>query len=301
MWSAQAIRNYELLGLVCLAAFLRLRHHVLPPLRWFMIGMPLFGLMMIPASYLLLEGAKWSLMTQLQPARAVLFITLFALFGSALAGLKAAQAGRFPEAFAWLLAAFAIPAQSDVLQLLLPDLRDAAMRSRFLVVGALAMAGVLAAWWQKARPQRAAVAGAIAMLVPFWAMPGPADVINYPNLDEPELHQLGEWVSANTAKEAVFLFPQHGRDLQPGFFRVYALRGLYVDWKVGGQANLLKQFAIEWWNRWQSAMAPPFDPAKWTPYRELGIDYLVLKAATKVDGRRPVFENAKYSVYRTNE
>jgi hypothetical protein len=297
MWAAQWIRNYEFLGLICLAAWLRLRRRLSPPLAWFMIAMPLFGLLTIPVSYLLLEGAKWSFMTQFQPARAVLFISLFAMLGSALAGITAAQAGRLPEALAWLMVAFTVPAQADVLPLLLPDLRDAAIRARFFTVAALASVATGAAWWEKGRPLRAAAACALAMLLPFWALPGPAGVTNYPDLDEAELHQLGGWARANTAKDAVFLFPQHGRDLQPGFFRVYGLRGLYVDWKVGGQANLLKEFAVEWWDRWQQAMASPFDPAGLRRYRELGIDYLVLKPGTRLNSRQPVFENARYVVY----
>jgi hypothetical protein len=237
-------------------------------------------------------------MTQFQPARAVLFITVFALIGAVIAGTKAAQAGRVGEAFAWWIVAFAIPAQADIVQLLLPDVRDAALRMRWLVVAVLAAAATLTSYWEKARPRRAAAACGLAMLVPFWAMPGPAGVRNYPSLDEPELHHLGSWVRGNTPKDAVFLFPQHGRDLQPGFFRVYSLRGLYVDWKVGGQVNLLREFAHEWWERWQCAMGPAFDPAEIARYRELGIDYLVVKAGTMVAGREPVYGNARYAVYR---
>ena len=297
MWGAQWIRHYEFLGLVCLAAWLRLRGVATEPLRWTMIAMPAFGLAMMPVSYLLLEHWKWSLMPQLQPMRALLLVAVFALIGSAAAGVKAAQAGRRWESLAWWLVAFSIPAQAEVLQLLLPDLRDATMRVRWLVVAALAATAMAAAYWENARPRMAAALCAAAMLVPFWAMPGPARVRNYANLDEPELHELGGWARANTAKDAVFLFPQHGRDLQPGFFRVYALRGLYADWKAGGQANLLKEFATDWWQRWQRAMEIQFDPAKLEPYRALGIDYLVLKAGTKVEGREPAYENRRYVVY----
>ena len=298
MWSAQWIRHHEFLGLVCLAAWLRLRAAAPEPLRWTMIAMPVFGLATMPISYLLLEHWKWSLMPQLQPMRAVLFVAVFASIGSAAAGVKAAHAGRRWEALAWWLVAFAIPAQADVLQLLLPDLRDSVMRLRWLVVAALAAFATAATHWETARPRMAAAFCAAAMLLPFWAMPGPARVRNYANLDEPELIELGGWARANTSKDAVFLFPQHGRDLQPGLFRVHALRGLYVDWKAGGQANLLKEFAMDWWQRWQRAMELKFDPAKLEPYRALGIDYLVLKTGTKVEGRPAAYENGRYVVYQ---
>jgi hypothetical protein len=56
MWSAQWIRHYEFLAIVCLLAWLRLRREITPGLEWLMIGMPLVGLVAMPLSYGLLEG-----------------------------------------------------------------------------------------------------------------------------------------------------------------------------------------------------------------------------------------------------
>ena len=49
----------------------------------------------------------------------------------------------------------------------------------------------------------------------------------------------------------MFLFPDAGHSLYPGLFRSEALRAVYVDWKSGGQVNYLKDFAGEWYTRWQ--------------------------------------------------
>jgi hypothetical protein len=297
MWDGRAIRQHLLLGGVCLVAWLRLRRVAGPWLGWVMLGIPACALLTMPLSYALLEGLKWSLVPQFQPARAVMFVSALAVIGSGAAGVTAARSRRIWEAAPWFVVAFTIPAQADVLRLLIPRFDDPAVGPRLAVVVSLAVAATLAARWETARPRWSAVACAAAMLGPFWAMPGPAQVRNYPNLDEPELHELGEWARAHTAKDAVFLFPEHGRALQPGFFRVYGLRSLYVDWKSGGQVNILKRFAMAWWDRWRKVTPEKFDPAEVSRYAELGIDYVVVKPATVLDARAPVYRNARYVVY----
>ncbi len=88
----------------------------------------------------------------------------------------------------------------------------------------------------------------------------------------PELLEFSRWAAANTPKDAVFLFPQAGKSLVPGFFRSQALRAVYVDWKGGGQANFLPELGLEWWRRYQDAMR---QPQSMQHYRSLGIDYIV--------------------------
>jgi hypothetical protein len=112
-----------------------------------------------------------------------------------------------------------------------------------------------------------------------------------------ELAQLSAWARASTSADAVFLFADGGKQLQPGIFRSEALRAVYVDWKGGGQINYLPDLGVEWWNRWQQTMAAPFDPRGFARYRPLGIDYIVLTPRNRLPGRAPVFENAAYLVY----
>ena len=72
-WWSGLIWQYLLYWAVSLLAFWRIRPRAA---REFLLGMPLIGLLSLPASYLLLEKLKWGLIPQLQPARALLFVTL---------------------------------------------------------------------------------------------------------------------------------------------------------------------------------------------------------------------------------
>ena len=81
-------------------------------------------------------------------------------------------------------------------------------------------------------------------------------------------------------------------------FRARSLRALYVDWKAGGQANFMQGFAYEWWSRWQKSGAQSFTSVDWERYRTLGIDYVVLASAHRQPDRTPVFQNARWVVYR---
>jgi len=88
----------------------------------------------------------------------------------------------------------------------------------------------------------------------------------------PALIEFSHWAAANTPKDSVFLFPQAGKSLEPGFFRSQALRAVYVDWKGGGQANFLPEMGLEWWRRYRDVM---LKPQTLEHYRALGIDYIV--------------------------
>ena len=154
---------------------------------------------------------------------------------------------------------------------------------------ALATLTALAVW---RTPRFAPVAAVLA----FFAIPTLGGVVNYPHLHTPELAQLSAWARASTPPDAVFLFPDAARGLDPGIFRAEALRAVYVDWKAGGQANYLKEFGDEWWSRWQQTMAHGFSPADMPKYEGLGIGYVVLQAKTTCP-QPPVFENAKYAAY----
>jgi hypothetical protein len=77
---------------------------------------------------------------------------------------------------------------------------------------------------------------------------------------------------------------------------VYSKRAVYVDWKVGGQVNLLEDFGEEWWKRWQAAGAPTVaEPEK---LAELGIDYVIVQPKNALPERRPDYANPKYLAYR---
>ncbi|HXG33132.1 MAG TPA: DUF6798 domain-containing protein [Bryobacteraceae bacterium] len=298
MWDPYWYRHYTFLWLVSLGAFWRLRKLAPEDLKFFLVGMPLWGILSIPLSYVLLDRMKWVLIPQIQPARAVLFVTAFAVILGAAAGLRAAGAGRFWEAAAWLIVAFAVPASPRVLELLLPDLTSTLVRRRLAVVAALAAVFILAAWAESARKRWRGAALLLALLLPFPMLPHGAGVRNYPHLDSPELDELARWARQATPKEAVFLFPDAGKELYPGIFRAKSLRAVYVDWKAGGQINFLPKLGFEWWRRWQQAGAAGLDASGPERYRELGIDYLVFRTPRRIPGCEPVFTNARFSVCR---
>jgi hypothetical protein len=109
-----------------------------------------------------------------------------------------------------------------------------------------------------------------------------------------ELNELSQWARLNTPKDAVFQFADAGQGQDPGVFRARALRALFVDWKSGGQVNFLPAFAAEWWRRWLLVEKPlPLDQ-----YRALRIDFVVFQKAHRLKDVQPVYENARYLVYR---
>jgi hypothetical protein len=286
VWIGGYWRQYLLLWAISAAAAWRLRASLTPELRFFAFGLPLLGILSIPGSYLLLDRMKWVLIPQFQPARAILFLTVFATVMASIAGLKAAARGRWWEAIPWLIPAFVVP--------LSPRIFDLPWR-RVLLAAALVGAMSAAAWLASRRPRLAPVLGLVA-LAPFWLIPGYGGVSNYPQVDSPELDQLIAWAQTATPVNAVFLFPDAGRELHPGVFRARALRTVYVCWKSGGQVNYMRGLAQEWGRRWQATMAKTVDYSV-VDYATLGVDYIVLKRANRLRDRAPAYENARWAVY----
>jgi hypothetical protein len=301
-WGPKVLAQYPLLFLLALAAFRRLK----PPdaVRWFAGGLLLLGLLSIPTSWLLLERLHWALIPQFQPARAALFVELLALALSACAAARAAAGRRYFESLLWLLPVFAAPQQARLLDLVWPGFTDPLLARRLFVTLACASAAA-ALLTLRSRPWTFPAA-ALFTLATFFAIPQFGRVVNYPSLSTPELQALINFARNNTPPSAVFLFPAAGHGLEPGIFRAEAVRTVYVDWKIGGQANYYRDLAFEWWNRWSTLMAParpsgPSLPAAAPPspsLRARGIDYIILPAAARLAGPSPVYANAAYALYK---
>jgi hypothetical protein len=299
LWPSHWFVQYFVLWGVSLGAFWRLRRSIPQDLRFFLLGLPVFGMCMLPASYLLLERLKWIVVPQVQPARALLFVAAVAVILAAAAGVRAAVARRWWESVLWFIPVFALPANTRVLQVMLPDLANPLLRTRAALVLALALLAAFAAW-AVARERRWALAPwTAAIVLPFFVLPGWGRMQNYPPLETRELDQVAAWARQSTDKDAVFFFPGAGHGLTPGVFRARSLRAVYVDWKAGGQANFLKGFAHEWWTRWQNTGAGKLTTADPERYRALGIDYIVLPAQNRLAARAPDFANGRFAVYRT--
>jgi hypothetical protein len=289
LWWRQWLGHYLILYAATVLAYWRLRKDVPQALRFFAIGLPLLGILSLPASYVLLEKMRWALIPEIQPVRALLFVTAFAMILGAVAAAKAIAAKCYAEALAWLLLAFLPPVNREIAW---PTWN----RVGVVLVAALLTA---AAFWMVQSGRRWLKPAAIAaMLAPFFLIPTWGRMQNYPMEHFPELAQLSQWARAATPKNAVFLFPDADQALYPGIFRAEAVHAVYVDWKAGGQVNFFKDLGEEWWSRWQRTMAAPFTPQDAGRYRDLGIDYFVLQPRNRLAGVTPVFENGRFEVYQ---
>jgi hypothetical protein len=286
-WPPEVIALWPALFGLALAAFARIRQKVPAELGAFLVGLPVLGILSMPASWLLLERAHWSLVPQIQPLRLLLYVALSFQILAAAAGVHAAlgtsNRSRL-EAVFWFALAYVLPLQ--------PVVSGPLETARLALLLALASGTAFALSTPLTRRTAPAVA-----LAAFFAIPAIGGVMNYPHLHTPELAQLSAWARVSTPLDAVFVFPDAGHALDPGIFRSEALRTVYVDWKAGGQANFFREFGEQWWFRWQQTVGRGFQAADLPRYGGLGIGYAVLDARHKLP-EPPVFENARYVVYR---
>jgi hypothetical protein len=279
IWWVVYWRHFLVVFPLALLAYWRIRKDAGYDLRFFLLGLPLMGAFSVPLSLFLLEHTKWALMPQVQPMRALLFVLFFAIFSAAVAGVKAAERGRWYEAIPWFALAYLIPANTRV---------DTLPPTGRIIAVVLLAVGATLALRLKWRPVIAAVA-----LLGFFLIPSLGRVQPAPSPHTPELAELVQWAKGTTTTDAVFHFPDAGRGLDPGIFRARALRAVFVDWKGGGQVNYLPELGELWWKRWQAFV--PFRPADVPKYRESGIDFVVT-SKSRLPGT-PVFENETYRVY----
>ncbi len=289
VWWRELLPQYLLLFAAAMLACRRLRKLMHADLKLFLIGLPIIGMLSMPLSWLLLEYFKWALIPQFQPMRALLFVTAMAILLGAAAGCVAVRDRRWLEAFAWFGLAY-LPAIHSRL-LTFPSWE------KISVVIVLAATACVAVWLSKPW------AFGVAAIAGFFLMP--IFVKNYPVPGNGELSELTAWARSSTAKDAVFLFPDLGKDGRPGVFRSKALRAVYVDWKGGGQVNYLHELGEQWWKRWQETMDRSFD-ARYDAsfdardierYRSYGIDYVVLLPKNEMKERTPVYRNSGFVVY----
>ena len=288
LWGPGWVCHYLFLWAASLVALWRVRKPASREACFFLAGLPLVGVLAMPASWLLLEKCKWILMPQIQTARAVLLITVLAGLLASAAAVNAGRQGRWWESASWFLIAFAIPINTlaggplDIL------------RELGWTAPACALLAALAVRAESSGRRWALPAWAAAVLVPFFLIAAVHKAAAPPD----DVAGLAAWARSATPRDAVFLFPDAARDLYPGVFRARSLRAVYVDWKGGGQVNFLGSFALEWWARWQRVGAGRFDPRQVAAYPGWGIDYFVLQRAHRLPGRATVFEDSEFLVYR---
>lgn len=290
LWPAEWLRQHFILFGVVLLALWRLKGSLPRIVLHWMLALSVCAVLTIPLQWLLLDKLKWILIPQFQPARAVLFLTALTVLLGVVCGWRALAAGRWAEGVVWFAAVYALP----VNRLLVTDLwtsRSAAVTACL----ALAAAGAAALCARRPGPiSSCALAGIMA--APFLLLPDLARTKNYAQLHSEHLDQLSAWAAASTPRDSVFLFPDVHRRLEPGVFRVKARRALYVDWKGGGQVNIMPRLGMEWWRRWMAVGQCRFTLKPLARYRDLGIDYLVVRAGQRPDDAVPVFSNAQWEV-----
>lgn len=263
MWQAQWWLQHAVLLAIALGAWWRIQATLNPALRTILLALPLVGVASLGASYLLLDVAKWIVIPQVQPARALLWVTAAAILNGAVAAARSANWG---ERFAWLLAPFWLPGNG------------------LWWLAAPAAAGLRTRWAWAIIP--------VAMCAyPYFG------VRNYPNLHTAELAEVSEWARQNTRVESVFHFPDAGLALYPGIFRARSLRAVWVDRKGGGQVNFAYGLAKEWWRRYDATIGRAYAPQPLPTYRSLGADYIIVQRPHARVDAQPVFANHGYAVY----
>lgn len=266
LWIELWWKHYALLTALLAAAFFRMRDLVPSTLRAILVALPALAWVSLPLSYFALERMKWAFIPQYQPARHLLFLTLFVIVTCAAAAVWAGICKRYVEAAAFATVPLAL-----------------AQDTHLSIAGGLAIVMALAMAY---RPAALAAAFLPALVFPIWKQA--------PSPHSQELNELASWARTQTATDAVFQFADAGRQVTPGIFRARAQRALYADWKSGGQANFLPAFAHEWGLRWkQVEKVQPLER-----YRSLGIDYVVFSAARAPNDVEPVFSNSRWAVFR---
>ena len=283
-WPLSLIWQYIILWIVSLTACWRVKPKAA---RLFLIGMPAIAMLSVPLSYALLEKLKWALIPQFQPARAVLFVTAFAVILSAAAAIRAADRKQWIESVIWFAIVLAVPTSTPFFSI---------SGRNLLMILALSACLAVAAALQKYRFGWLLLA--ITAALPFFALPNWAHVRNYPNLNLAALDDLAQYARRNTPKDAVFLFGDSGAAPEPSIFRAESLRAVYVDWKSGGQINFSAPVALEWWQRWQATNELRFNASQIGRLPSMGIDYLVLPAKSRLPDRGTVYENNQFVLYK---
>ena len=326
-WPSIYFWQYAAMLAAAAAAYWRLRHFIQPVLRFFVTGLVALGVASLPVSYLLLEKLKGAMLPQIQPLRTILFLEMFTMLLALVMAFELACKQQRPAAAAWWAAlALAVGVDARLLFVLAPvaiawlssspwrwagvaaagaiawskpfgmALWKESYRGELLVVLLLA-AGMGTAASLLVRRRAAGAAMAAVVIAAFFLIPGKARFHWSGQPQNPELGAVSDWARWQTDVNAVFLFADAGRGIDPGIFRARAARALYVDWKGGGQMNFFHEFSRIWWFRWQETLAEPFRAERLPRFRELGIDYVVLSPKSRLPDRPPVFENSKYLLY----
>lgn len=300
LWPVRWIEHHVVLAALVVLAIWSLRKGLDNHLRYFLLGLTSLGVLTMPASYLLLERLHWSFIAEFQPMRVLLYVAVVGGIATAAAGINAAQEYRYGRAFLWFAVAYAIPTEPYVWHILLPRLSSLGipdLHRRVMSVAGFAALACLVVRWQSHQKTWARLALMVAAILPFFVLRWYCGVNQFRPRDTPAVEQLSAWARTETPKDSMFLFPDAGESSDPTIFRALALRSVYADWRSQGQINYFRDFALEWWARWQSTMAHPFDPAHPLRFVPPEVDHIVVQPGHRIPGGHSVFESPSFLVY----
>ncbi len=297
LWAGRYMWHYLAIFVCGLWASARIWPVLNRQTRWLLLMLPACGILGVPLSDLLLEHLRWSLIPQIQPARALLFTVAIASVACGVAGARAALARKIWEASLWFVLVFALPVDIRVLDLLRPTDPAAATQLGVCIVAAVGLAILL-------RQFGATKWKAIVLLIPavsVFAMPRLSSVGSRRKVDSTSIEEIAGWSEENTWGSSMFLFPDAGREIYPGIFRGESRRALWVDWQSGTEVDFFESAANEWWERWQQTMEGAFSPRRLQDMLSLPVDYYVLKRRDQLADVKPVFANREFIVYDTSD
>jgi hypothetical protein len=291
-WAGSDIWNYLFVWICGIWATARIWPRLNASMRWFFVGMPIIGIISVPAGYILLERMHLMFGAEEQPARALLMTVLFASLACGMAGFVAASRRRLLETWLWFIPVLVLPMTVRILDVA----RVTAWSNVRILLVAVALAGGLALLIGalSARRQWAVI---LAPICAVFMMPYLGGVKGYPHINTGPILQIADWAKTTTWGSSMFLFPDAGHALYPGIFRAESRRALWVDWKSGGQANYFESVGAEWLGRWQQAMEGGFSVSRLRSLLPLPIDYYVLKQEHRLANVKPAYENAEFVVY----
>ncbi len=292
LWAGREMWHYLAIWIFGVCATTRIWPSLNRQLRWIFVLLPMLGILCVPASYVLLEQLRWSLIPDIQPAQELLFTVCIASLACSLAGIRAALSKKSLEALFWFSIVFALPMRAQIFELLqVSNLMNLVQLALCIALAALLVMSIV--------PFSSTNWSRMALLVPVLAMFAMAAVahIAHSAVDEKPIGEVADWVKNNTWGSSMFLFPDARRDLYPGVFRAESRRAVWVDWKCGDLSDYFPSFANEWWERWKQTMQQPFSAERLQDTLALPVDYYVLKRANQLADVKPVFGNAQFVIY----
>jgi hypothetical protein len=297
LWAGRDIWHYLVIWVCGLWATRRIWLVLNAQTRWLFVFLPFLGVVSVPVSYLLLEKLRWSLISQVQPARALLFTVAIASLACSVAGLRAISAKKNWEALLWFVVVFALPMKVRLLDLF----RVSDPVNLLQLALCVALAGLLAISLIHFGSTKLKSA---VLLVPLLGMVGMRRIdrpSRHPIIDREAIADVAGWANNNTWGSSMFLFPDAGRDLYPGMFRAESRRAVWVDWESGLLADYSESFANEWWGRWQQTTARRFSPERLNEMLRLPVDYYVVKRENQLADVKPAYQNHEFVVYDSRD